>query len=66
LEFKAVSDLGAVDRLWLIFSDWYFREGDSNKSEIVKIIGKNFREDNYNKFNGLNLYAFEKYNQHRQ
>ncbi|MCK9603513.1 MAG: glycosyltransferase family 39 protein [Candidatus Omnitrophica bacterium] len=61
LEFKAVSDLGAADRLWLIFSDWYFREGDSNKSEIVKIIGKNFREDNYNKFNGLNLYAFEKY-----
>lgn len=65
-EFKMVKNYGLGDRLWLIFSNWYFMDSNNKEDyrefEAVKYIRENYEEDKREEFYGAHLYLFIKNN----
>jgi hypothetical protein len=46
------------DRLWVVFSDWYFRGESTNKYEIIQRLQLSFRQEKVKKSQGAYLYLF--------
>lgn len=59
-EYKPIKELERNDRIWLVFSSWYFMDLNMKEYEVVKIIKNNFKEDKTEEFEGVKLYLFTK------
>ena len=59
IEYKPFDDLGRINSLWVIFSDWQFKTFDNRNYKIFRIIEQTLTCVECRKFNGAYLCLFQ-------
>jgi len=55
-EYKIADGLKNIDRLWLVFSNWYFMDSHDKESKVLKILEEKFNVDRVDELEGSWLY----------
>jgi len=59
-DFTAFKDLKIVSRVWVVLSNWHFKDSECEEYAFIKEIKSNYREQGCHKLDGANVYLFSK------